>query len=303
MCVASTLFILGLTISSIFQAGFAIIHKRMDFTNTFSQARSIHSTSSSSSCDNPFQIWPILNVEKEVILQEHPTEENNIHEAEAKKELSQACPRTFRPVHFFTNPNSPGFEYLNHLKHLERAAVSGTKLARIGMHHSTIIKATKDKDKTDRDSEIHKEEEEFHLLYNSVPKSATTSIIKAMENLDKKLENSEYLNGSYKMIWSDDENSRIMEEMEREWNSTTTASSSLPLPPKKKKYRLFGIVREPVSRFVSTTAQEMTIETARNKAKEFRELCLKDNERDTLQCAIETVRAAFTKKIPETHTL
>ena len=55
-------------------------------------------------------------------------------------------------------------------------------------------------------------------------------------------------------------------------------------------------MRDPVSRFVSATAQEMTGRPQDKKAEQFRKMCLKDNAEDTLKCAIEAVRVWFARQ-------
>ena len=82
------------------------------------------------SCDNPFQIWPILNVEKEEIFgigeEAAPTEEleGDVNSSPTERKEEQrvlapaSCPKMFRPVDFFRNESSPGYKYLNHLEHL-----------------------------------------------------------------------------------------------------------------------------------------------------------------------------------------
>ncbi len=212
------------------------------------------------------------------------------------------CSHIFCPVDFFDNETSPGFAYLNHLKHLNRATETHG-LAIVGIHHNTFTKANVGEHNEGG------EEEEFHLVYNSVPKAATTTMINAMKNLSKNLESStNQLNGEYNgKIWENDEMIALMENMEHQgMNSASIATSavspSLPKPSQlqsqsQKTFRYFGIMRDPVSRFVSATAEEMNLKARRiGLAKDYREQCLKETASETLQCAIDYVRDAFTKK-------
>ena len=72
------------------------------------------------------------------------------------------------------------------------------------------------------------------------------------------------------------------------WKALPTTATLSP-----QKFWHFGFMRDPVSRFVSATAQEMTVLTSRSKARKFRTMCPKDNAEDTLKCAIKAVREWF----------
>ncbi len=243
-----------------------------------------------SSCD-PFQIWPILNVEKEEAIQEEV--KGGSQEETKEQALAPACSHIFRPFDFFHNQSSPGFQYLNHLKHLSVPSIIHKQM--ISIHHTKFTKATSSPD-YDNEEDVEQEGllEEFHLLYSNVPKAATTTILSSINDMNKKLQSSSDLKSTYHNTGcQEDEMKAILDEMEHEFKNASTSTLS---PSFQKKFRHFGIMRDPVSRFVSATAQEMTIKTGREKAEQFRKKCLKKSAEETLKCAIRDVKERFTQE-------
>lgn len=243
------------------------------------QKQTNRTTTTTKSCDHQFHLGPILNLTKE----------------HYRENYDPPCSHVFYPVDFFEKQNSPGFLYKEHLIDL----LSQYTIVQIGVHMSTIEYPVSDVTPTKDEKEVNAtngyvyvpfdlKSNTLYLFYNSIPKAGTTSIIKAMKDMamiseDFKINTNIQYHGMVSNKW-----------LQHEYFSVLNSSAP------SAQVKIFSVVRDPVSRFVSAVGQEMHY-TARH-GKDFRDKCLLNTGKETVQCAIDHVKSRIAlKKLDQIH--
>lgn len=156
--------------------------------------------------------------------------------------------------------------------------------AGIGLHHVTFdLQRTR-----------------HNLVYNSMMKCGSTSINRALKELAQAAQ--EYFpDTNMQVTYQGKQNNllgekshQIMQELYQQQQS----SRILPVTNTNATFQYFSTVRDPVSRFVSAIAQEMYVRRNDPKAKGFRDKCLLETPRLTLECSIKHVQERFSGMEP-----
>jgi hypothetical protein len=152
----------------------------------------------------------------------------------------------------------------------------------IGLHHVTFDTSTRT-----YDGKRH------NLVYNSMMKCGSTSVNRALKELAQSAK--ERFVQTIKVVYQGKQNNllaarsqRIMDELHQHQQQPNNATHT---------YEYFTTVRDPVARFVSAIAQEMYVRRNDPKAQAFRDNCLLESPRLTLECSIRHVRERFSGKV------
>jgi hypothetical protein len=153
--------------------------------------------------------------------------------------------------------------------------------AGIGLHHVTF-----DLPQTTR----------HNFIYNSMMKCGSTSVNRALKELAQAAQ--ERLPDTKMTVTYQGKQNNLLGEMARKimqdlYQHQQQPSSSSSSSTNNATFQYFSTVRDPVSRFVSAIAQEMYVRRNDPKAKSFRDKCLLETPRLTLECSIKHVQERF----------
>jgi hypothetical protein len=247
--------LISLVVASIILYGFFGYNNRLDVLDTSHLAEpNVPSQTKSSSEVESSKTCKILSIYPPHLVSQQP--------------LEKLCGVVFAPVQFANQAPSnydwkaTGFDYY----------ATG-----IGLHHVTFDTSAK------TDGKRH------NLVYNSMMKCGSTSVNRALKQLARSAK--ERFVQTIKVVYQGKQNNllahksqRIMDELHQHQQRSNNATQT---------YEYFTTVRDPVARFVSAIAQEMYVRRNDPKAQAFRDNCLLETPRLTLECSIHHVRERF----------